>query len=448
MQVFAARAPLAALYFELRLTLSPISLRVDLVSPRGSASLLVVSSCVHSRFMSRIYLTPFVSVAFFVSCAQTQYFFVDSLSNGSSLGKTNITLKEITYKDTSVIELHTWYYYNPGMIISDSTFHANGQQRRKQTLITKEPTEKLEFEYRGDTVLAEFDLAGNSWMYSALKIRDPNFEVAPWPNMDQFGWDVRMRDGQVVDSVLFEDNRPQLYRSYYANGQLAHYEFIENGKVHVIDYRENGRRIKSKRYQSNRYVHIPDTVNVLQHASGRAKTLRYVQEDTTLVKMFTWQHYLPGHWISDSTYRMNSALVHEQKLYWPISKAVDSKFIYCGDTIFQEYYGKDFTNYTQSIRIDDVSKTYGYNDFREFGWSISIHKNGYIMDSTLYDNGEVLQSKTFYSSGQLKSHRYREEGELSEVKYRRNGKIKYDMDWLAWYTLIGVPAAIAVAALR
>lgn len=406
------------------------------------------------QIMRWIYLTALITLTVYVSSAQTQYFFVDTVSNGIVLEETSLNLKKIRYKDTSIIELHTWYYFNPGMIISDSAYYSNGRQLRKQTLMTNRPAERLEFEFKGDTVSVEFDIAGNSRRYSALKIRDSNFNVAPWPIMNRFGWDVRKRDGQVIDSILFEDNRPQSYKGYYANGQIAHYEFITNGKVNVIAYKENGRRIKSKKHLSNRYIYIPDTATVLQYSQGSVNTRRYSEKDTTLVKMFTWQHYLPGHLISDSVYRLNGALVQEQKLYWPISKTPQFKFIYKGDTIFKEYYGKDFINYSQSIKSDassmdvDVWTEYGYNiDFRKFGWSTAIHNDGYTMDSTLYHNGEVLQSKTFYSSGKLKSHRYREEGNLTEVKYRKNGKLRYNMDFLRWYTLIGVPATIAVAAL-
>jgi hypothetical protein len=344
----------------------------------------------------------------------------------------------ISFKDTTKIELHTWYYYEPHSLISDSSYSINGEFFKEQNLFIKyaKGLSMVKLTYHYDTVFVTVNSDFGSYQYSAIKMS--NFDTIPNPDMKLFGWStLNSHSGEIIDSIFYKDDQIQVFKHFYKNGQLERHEYKENGEAKIFLYKENGRRIKRKNRIFNRYVYYLDSADVKYYSKNNELLFgSHIEGDTSIVKMFTWTHYMPHQSISDSSYYSNGKLIRKQELYWLVPEKIESdRFIYHGDTVFHKSRLKESTKYSQFTKTlahednYDWVSIYGYKtDYKQFGWSITNQNEGYISDSTFYENGEQFIVKKFYRTGQLKFHRYQRKDETITVEYKKSGKIRDRID--------------------
>ncbi|MEQ6120328.1 hypothetical protein [Reichenbachiella sp. MALMAid0571] len=383
--------------------------------------------------MSKISLLFLLGLSGYCSYAQTRYYHVDSAEFHLKPSDEKVISDCVFYKDSTNIEIHTWFHYDPYMLISDSAYFVNGILFKEQNLYGKSANEmsKTKLIYHDDTVFVTTKGLHGSYSYSAIKMS--GFDSMNYPNSDMklFGWSiVKSHSGQITDSIYHQDDQMRIYKQFHNNGQIGRHEYIENGEVKTFLYKENGRRIKGKNRIWNQYVNYPDSADVKYYSPDNQEFFGcYAEGDTAIVKMLTWTYYRPYQLIGDSSYYTNDGLIREQELYWfDLEKIVSDKFIYHGDTVDRESNGRNskyFSQYIKTVNCQDQYSVYGdKTGYKLFGWSITIHDEGYVMDSTYYENDTRRIFKEYYDNGQLKLYLNLYDSIKTKVEYKRNGKLR------------------------
>ncbi|MEO9967161.1 MAG: hypothetical protein ABJF11_15285 [Reichenbachiella sp.] len=330
--------------------------------------------------------------------------------------------------DTSVIEMHTWYYYEPYCIITDSIYYIEDKSFHEQRVFKILADKKIiaSLRYYEDTVYVKEYYTNHTHEYQANKLTE--FQTKPYKSSDmtKFGWSTRERkDGTTLDSIYIENDQIAIYKQYYENGQLKRHEFIKSGIAKRIDYKENGKVNKSKKLKRQRHrnlIYIPDSLDVQIYTPGKGTLFDCIALfDTTHIKYHTWRYSSPYRMISDSSYFTGDDLVQVQKVYkfFP-KKEIVAELIYSNDTVRVELYGTNSLIKYSATKVNFTGNNwYEVNSYNRDGWSVTT-ENGYISDSTFYENDNRKISKQFYANGQLKL--YYNNGKTLE--YKKNGKVR------------------------
>ncbi|MFY0628630.1 MAG: hypothetical protein JXR07_20195 [Reichenbachiella sp.] len=383
--------------------------------------------------MKKYALQIFLVLSSFSLFAQIQFFHADSAGIHLNLLDSTIQSLCVPLYDTSIIKMHTWMYYKPQSLISDSSYFENDRKIIVQKITSHNPiviVDKLT--YHDDTVYVE-----NMWhdqIHSYHAIQLPKLQKNPYRanNIELFGWSInRDRSGYIHDSTFYLRNQPIIYKQFYSNGQLKHHQYFENGEPKYEQFKENGKTIKNN--NGSHIIYMLDSVNLESYALDNTKTqTKVVRGDTSIIKLHTWAHLWGSNQIIfDSTYILNDRKIQVQRIYWPTpEKKRTYIFKYIGDTVQQIYFSKFGISTSQLVKTNDGSNeelwNYGHTtDYQDFGWSVIHHKDGYILDSTSYDKGVFQCTKRFYPTGEIKTHILPKDSvKLTIVEYKKSGKIR------------------------
>lgn len=396
-------------------------------------------------------------IQFFTHASAQKYYHADSAITHFYPKSELIESACLPLNDTSIVQIHTWNYYQPGQVIFDSTYIDMGRVVRKQKLYNSDSIMSLstKFVYCQDTVDVTHYWRLGTFEYSTVKMTTFDHLFISDYDLNIFGWaTAKNLSGQITNSYYNENTQVLKYKEYYDNGQLKQHEYFENGKFRRISYKKNGKKKKDKRYHIRRHIHMIDSTDVTYRTSNGSLISECMAEnDTSIVKKYTWANRNRHQAVEDTSYLLNGTLVREQRLYLPYhEKNISNTYIFRGDTVYCESYWEDLTRYSQAIKTKIESEyeyhtAYGINwDYQKFGWSIDKHKNGYISDSTFYEGNEAIITKRFYESGQLEYHRRPADEGFETTEYKRNGKVRRRINSTLMTSYITTALVIALAA--